>query len=134
MNCLIMSNLFSEYLPVFLKPFCPLDSIIHSVVPMSFGGSKTVRKWKLFARKFWRFEGRFGLVTSGIPLIGMCYFMMYVGVVVMDKQAEHRYMRVQSLTNRELSLKEEHEAMREMLLKADKLDDGSLKPLPVSGS
>lgn len=87
---------------------------------MTFGGSRTVRQWKLFARKFWRFEGRFGLVTSGIPLIAMCYFMMYVGVVVMDKQAEHRYMRVQSLTARELSLKEEHETMREMLLKAER--------------
>ncbi len=96
----------------------------------SFGGSKTVRKWRIFAKKFWRFEGRFGLVTSGIPLIAMCYFMMYVGVVVMDKQAEHRYMRVQSLTNRELSLKEEHDAMRELLLRADRLDDGSLKPVP----
>lgn len=89
---------------------------------MTFGGSRTVRQWKLFARKFWRFEGRFGLVTSGIPLIAMCYFMMYVGVVVMDKQAEHRYMRVQSLTARELSLKEEHDTMRAMLLKAERND------------
>lgn len=98
----------------------------------SFGGSHTVRKLKLWTRKFWRFEGRFGIVTSGIPLIAMCYFMMYVGVVVMDKQAEHRYMRVQSLTNRELSLKEEHDAIRDMLLKADRMDqdDLSLKPLP----
>jgi hypothetical protein len=48
--------------------------------------------------------------------------MMYVGVVVMDKQAEHRYMRVQSLTARELSLQEEHDAIREMLLKADSED------------
>ena len=95
----------------------------------AFGGSRRVREWKLFLRKFWRFEGRFGLVTSGIPLIGMCYFMMYVGVVVMDKQAEHRYMRVQSLTSRELSLREEHEAMRDLLLKADRLDDGTLKPI-----
>jgi hypothetical protein len=89
---------------------------------MAFGGSKRAREWKLFARKFWRFEGRFGLLTSGIPLIAMCYFMMYVGVVVMDKQAEHRYMRVQSLTTRELSLKEEHEAMREMLMRAEQSD------------
>jgi hypothetical protein len=98
----------------------------------AFGGSKSVRKFRLWTRKFWRFEGRFGLVTSGVPLIAMCYFMMYVGVVVMDKQAEHRYMRVQSLTSRELSLKEEHDAIREMLLKADQMDqeDQSLKPLP----
>jgi hypothetical protein len=87
---------------------------------MSFGGSKSVRKFKLWTRKFWRFEGRFGLVTSGIPLIAMCYFMLYVGVVVMDKQAEHRFMRVQSLTAREMSVKEEHDAIRDMLLKADK--------------
>ena len=73
----------------------------------------------LFCKKFWRFEGRFGLVTSGIPLIAMCYFMMYVGVVVMDKQAEHRYMRVQSLTSRELSIKEEHDAIRDMLNRAE---------------
>ena len=50
----------------------------------------------------------------------MCYFMLYVGVVVMDKQAEHRFMRVQSLTAREMSVKEEHDAIRDMLLKADK--------------
>ena len=79
-----------------------------------------MRKFKLWTRKFWRFEGRFGLVTSGIPLIAMCYFMLYVGVVVMDKQAEHRFMRVQSLTAREMSVKEEHDAIRDMLLKADK--------------
>ena len=81
-----------------------------------------MRRWRLWGRQFWRFEGRFGLVTSGIPLIAMCYFMMYVGVVVMDKQAEHRYMRVQSLTARELSLQEEHDAIRDMLLKADSED------------
>lgn len=52
----------------------------------------------------------------------MCYFMMYVGVVVMDKQAEHRYMRVQSVTNRELNLQEEHEAISDLLRKADILD------------
>ena len=52
----------------------------------------------------------------------MCYFMMYVGVVVMDKQAEHRYLRVQSLTNRELSLREEYEAMQDLLRKADQMD------------
>jgi hypothetical protein len=94
---------------------------------MTFGGSHTVRKWRLWARKFWRFEGRFGLVTSGIPLIGMCYFMLYVGVVVMDKQAEHRFMRVQSLTARELSIREEHDAIRDMLLKADREDAARAK-------
>ena len=88
----------------------------------AFGGSKSVRRLRLWTRKFWRFEGRFGLVTSGVPLIAMCYFMMYVGVVVMDKQSEHRYMRVQSLTSRELSLKEEHEAIRDLLFKAEQMD------------
>jgi chaperonin cofactor prefoldin len=48
--------------------------------------------------------------------------MMYVGTVVMDKQAEHRYLRVQSLTSRELSLKEEYDAIQDMLRKADKMD------------
>ena len=60
----------------------------------------------------------------------MCYFMMYVGVVVMDKQAEHRYMRVQSLTTRELSLKEEHEAIREMLMRTEKADQLEYQPVP----
>jgi hypothetical protein len=96
----------------------------------SFGGSKLVRRCKLWGRRFWRFEGRFGLVTSGIPLIAMCYFMMYVGVVVMDKQAEHRYMRVQSLTTRELSLKEEHEAIREMLMRTERAEELEYQPVP----
>lgn len=53
----------------------------------------------------------------------MCYFMMYVGVVVMDKQAEHRFLRVQSLTQRELSIQEEREAIREMLSRPDPMYD-----------
>lgn len=89
---------------------------------VAFGGSHYVRQAKLWTRRFWRFEGRFGLVTSGIPLMGACYFLMYVGVVVMDKQAEHRYMRVQSLSTRELSLQEEYDAIQSMLLKAEKMD------------
>ena len=97
----------------------------------SFGGSKTLRSIRLWSRKFWRFEGRFGIVTSGIPLIGMCYFMMYVGTVVMDKQAEHRYMRVQSLTNREMSLQDEYDAIQAMLRKAEKnSDDWDTVPVP----
>ena len=99
----------------------------------SFGGSKSLRKFRIVARRFWRFEGRFGLVTSGIPLIGMCYFMMYVGTVVMDKQAEHRYLRVQSLTSRELSLQEEYDAIQDMLRKADQQendDDFEIVPVP----
>jgi len=99
----------------------------------SFGGSKSLRNFRLWAKRFWRFEGRFGLVTSGIPLIGMCYFMMYVGTVVMDKQAEHRYMRVQSLTTRELSLKEEYDAIQDMLRKADEREKGGdfeIVPVP----
>ena len=81
-----------------------------------------MRNLHLWKQRFWRHEGRFGLVTSGLPLFAMCYFMMYVGVVVMDKQAEHRYLRVQSLTNRELSLREEYEAMQDLLRKADQMD------------
>lgn len=97
---------------------------------VAFGGSHFVRRAKLWSRRFWRFEGRFGLVTSGIPLMGACYFLMYVGVVVMDKQAEHRYMRVQSLSTRELSLQEEYEAIQSMLLKADDMDAGVNVPAP----
>ena len=96
----------------------------------TFGGSKLVRRVRLWSRRFWRFEGRFGLVTSGIPLIGMCYFMMYVGTVVMDKQAEHRYLRVQSLTKREMSLQEEYDAIQDMLRKADKMD-ANFENVPV---
>ena len=95
----------------------------------AFGGTKWVRNARLWTRRFWRFEGRFGLVTSGIPLIAMCYFMMYVGVVVMDKQAEHRYLRVQSLTSRELSMKEEYDAIQDMLRK-DVSPPTEMKPLP----
>ena len=58
--------------------------------------------------------------------------MMYVGTVVMDKQAEHRYLRVQSLTTRELSLQEEYEAIQDMLRKADQYDkDGEFEIVPV---
>lgn len=91
-----------------------------------------MRNFRLWTKKFWRFEGRFGLVTSGIPLVAMCYFMMYVGVVVMDKQAEHRYLRVQSLTNREMSIREEYDAIQDMLRKADAMDEAEmeLKPVP----
>ncbi len=89
-----------------------------------------MREAKLWSRRFWRFEGRFGIVTSGIPLMAACYFLMYVGVVVMDKQAEHRYMRVQSLSTRELSLQEEYDAIQSMLLKADKMDAGENVPVP----
>lgn len=62
----------------------------------------------------------------------MCYFMMYVGVVVMDKQAEHRYLRVQSLTNRELSISEEYDAINDMLRNAEAMDEAEmeLKPVP----
>ena len=62
----------------------------------------------------------------------MCYFMMYVGVVVMDKQAEHRYLRVQSLTNRELSIREEYDAINDMLRNAEAMDEAEmeLKPVP----
>ena len=51
----------------------------------------------------------------------------------MDKQAEHRYMRVQSLTTRELSLKEEYDAIQDMLRKADEREKGGdfeIVPVP----
>jgi len=57
--------------------------------------------------------------------------MMYVGTVVMDKQAEHRYMRVQSLTNREMSLQDEYDAIQAMLRKAEKnSDEWDTVPVP----
>ncbi len=107
---------------------CRFDSCV-SMQSSSFGGFRFVRRLKTWKRQFWRFEDRFGLVTSGIPLFAMCYFMMYVGVVVLDKQAEHRYLRVQSLTNRELSLKEEYDAMHALLAAADDQEPTSV-PLP----
>ena len=45
----------------------------------------------------------------------------------MDKQAEHRYLRVQSLTKRELDLREEYEAMNDLLRKADQMDREGVK-------
>jgi chaperonin cofactor prefoldin len=58
--------------------------------------------------------------------------MMYVGTVVMDKQAEHRYLRVQSLTNREMSLKDEYDAIQDMLRKADQQEkEGDYDIVPV---
>ncbi len=97
---------------------------------MSLGGFKFIRNLRLWRNKFWRFEDRFGLVTSGVPLFFMCYFILYVGVVVMDKQAEHRFLRVQSLTNREMTLREEYDQNSKMLAAGNSSD--SFENVPVN--
>ncbi|BAM40305.1 conserved hypothetical protein [Theileria orientalis strain Shintoku] len=84
-----------------------------------------------FYRKLKRFDKRSGFFTLGVPSLIVMMGIIVTGTFIVDKQLEVKYLREQSLSKRELTLKEEHEEMLKMLNKvvpSDKLDNSV--PIP----
>lgn len=84
-----------------------------------------------FYRRLKRFDRRSGFFTLGVPSLVVMMSIIVTGTFLVDKQLEVKYLREQSVTKRELTLREEHEQMLRMLNKvvpADKLDNSV--PIP----
>ncbi|XP_952142.1 uncharacterized protein TA13930 [Theileria annulata] len=64
-----------------------------------------------------RFDKRSGFFTLGIPSLTVMLSIIITGTFLIDKQLELKYLREQSVTSREQTLKEEHEEMIKMLNK-----------------
>lgn len=66
-------------------------------------------------RRTVRFERQTGLLTAGLPLTVIMVATLGLTTVILDRQFEIRDMRQRSLSAREASLEQEHEALREFL-------------------
>ena len=70
-------------------------------------------------RKLIDLDERYGLFTVVAPLAAICYATVYVGCVAMDRQKELRWLRMQSITQRQLDLEDEQNTLRHMLSLTD---------------
>ncbi|CAK9108315.1 Hypothetical protein SCF082_LOCUS50384 [Durusdinium trenchii] len=83
--------------------------------------------------RFWyrravRFDERSGLLTAGLPLLVTLFAAISVTTTILDRQFEMRDMRARSVSRREQSLEEEHQAMREFLKGTE--DEYEMKQIP----
>eukprot|EP01066_Platyproteum_vivax_P008454 Platyproteum_vivax@DN3549_c0_g1_i1.p1 len=78
-----------------------------------------------------KYERRTSMISAGVPFVFIMVTCTTIGTIVMDRQAELRYLRTQSLGQREHTLEEEHERVMEFLKAADDYDhlDNSV-PIP----
>lgn len=67
--------------------------------------------------------------TAGAPLFVMCVALTAVSTVVLDQQMEMRHARLASITNREMTLQQEHDTLKKFLL--DTEDHYENKELPA---
>mmetsp|Transcript_74118 Transcript_74118/g.171924 ORF Transcript_74118/g.171924 Transcript_74118/m.171924 type:complete len:109 (+) Transcript_74118:36-362(+) len=72
-------------------------------------------KVRFMWRRMLRFDEQTGMLTAGMPLAVTMVAMIAVSTVILDRQLELRDLRARSLSQREASLEEEHQAMREFL-------------------
>ena len=75
-------------------------------------------------------DDRYGLFTVVIPLAVVCYTVVYVGCLAIDRQKELRWFRVQSVSKRELALEEERATLEAMLLRTEDEYDFQQPPPP----
>jgi len=98
---------------------------------MFFGGIRLKRGWLCRGvRKLANLDERYGLFTVVIPMAVVCYTVVYVGVLALDRQKELRWLRVQSVSKRELAMQEERALLEAMLLQTD--DEYEFKAPPSS--
>jgi hypothetical protein len=98
---------------------------------MFFGGIRLKRGWlRRGVRKLVSLDDRYGLFTVVLPLAVVCYTVIYVGVMALDRQKELRWLRVQSVSKRELALQEERELLEAVLLQTE--DDYEFKSPPTT--
>ena len=96
---------------------------------MFFGGLRLKRGWlKRGVRRLLNLDERYGAFTVVLPLAVVCYTVIYVGVLALDRQKELRWLRVQSISKRELAMQEERATLEAMLLKVE--DDYDYKTPP----
>ena len=98
---------------------------------MFFGGFRLKRGWlRRGVRKLVSLDDRYGLFTVVLPMGVVCYTVIYVGVLALDRQKELRWLRVQSVSKRELALQEERDMLEAMLLQTE--DDYEFKSPPIT--
>jgi len=79
-------------------------------------------------RRALRFDERTAMLSAGFPLAITMVASITVSTVIIDRQFELRYLRQQTLSQREASLEEEHAAMREFLKGTE--DEYEMKQVP----
>ena len=100
---------------------------------MFFGGIRLKRGWlRRSVRYMMRLDDRYGAFTVVIPLAVVCYTVIYVGCLALDRQKELRWLRVQSVSKREFQLQEERDTLEAMLSQTE--DNYELKPTPIDTS
>ncbi|CAD7949909.1 unnamed protein product [Amoebophrya sp. A120] len=75
-----------------------------------------------------RDDARSGFYSIAGPYTSIILVLMYVGTMVGDKQKELREVRKQKVTQRELSLAQENDLMRQWLVETEK--DYANVPVP----
>mmetsp|Transcript_97597 Transcript_97597/g.119545 ORF Transcript_97597/g.119545 Transcript_97597/m.119545 type:complete len:109 (-) Transcript_97597:161-487(-) len=79
-------------------------------------------------RRAVRFDERSGMLTAGLPLLVTLFAAITVTTIILDRQLEMRDMRARSISKREATLEEEHQAMREFLKGTE--DEYEMKKIP----
>mmetsp|Transcript_84480 Transcript_84480/g.176798 ORF Transcript_84480/g.176798 Transcript_84480/m.176798 type:complete len:109 (-) Transcript_84480:46-372(-) len=79
-------------------------------------------------RRSVRFDKRTGMLSAGIPLSITMIVTIAAATIMIDRQFELRDMRARTISKREASLEEEHEAMREFLKGTE--DEYEMKAIP----
>mmetsp|Transcript_44877 Transcript_44877/g.83882 ORF Transcript_44877/g.83882 Transcript_44877/m.83882 type:complete len:117 (-) Transcript_44877:76-426(-) len=79
-------------------------------------------------RRIKRFDERTGMLTAGLPLGVTLLATITVSTIILDRQLELRDLRQRTITQRELSLEQEHEALREFLKGTE--DEYEMKKIP----
>ena len=98
--------------------------------PFAFGGMRPLRpSWiRNYIRKFKEHDDRYGTFTVTAPLSLVTYAFIYVGCIAMDRQKELRWLRVQSISHRDLEMEEEREVLEDFLAKTE--EDYEMKQPP----
>ena len=64
-----------------------------------------------------KYDYRTGMLTAGLPMFATITVLWGVSIVIMDQQLEMAHKRLQTVTQRELTLQQEHESLKKFLYK-----------------
>merc|ERR1719436_2262449 len=93
-----------------------------------FRRAQSHRLFRFYYRRVKRFDEQTGLLSAGLPLAVTMLATLTVSTVILDRQLELRDMRARSISAREASLEQEHQAMREFLKGTE--DEYEMKVIP----
>merc|ERR1740121_1213941 len=83
---------------------------------------------RYYYRRIKRFDEQTGMISAGLPLAVTMLATLTVSTVILDRQLELRDMRERSISAREASLEQEHQAMRDFLKGTE--DEYEMKTIP----